>query len=490
MTDVFFTRLSHELVTRAARATVSQASPANQALLQHLQDVLEVDPSSDGSFLAPPLFEALFPWEGSGTRLEEVAFLDQALIDAMDSPPREYARYRFARGQVAYKHQLEAWTELNRSPARSVLVRTGTASGKTECFLVPILNDLVQELRRNTVQGPLVGVRALFLYPLNALINSQRERLAAWTASSKGRLRFCLLNGATPESVSRRTQEETPNEILSRVLLRAQPAPVLVTNPSMLEYMLVRAKDQPIIRQSKEKLRWIVLDEAHTYIGSAAAELTLLLRRVMHAFGVSPGNVRFVATSATIGGEHAAKRLKRFLADVAGVDPAQVSVIGGRRVVPKLADSLVACDDALPTADELRGLDASSRFERLARVKVIRQLREALCDPATTPLSLPTIAERLKPAGGRDVSTVEALGLLDAASSSSAKNGGEHLLPLRGHFFVRTSPGLWACVNPNCAGRLGTHLADAPWGFGKTFLSHRQACDRSLPLALETASSS
>jgi DEAD/DEAH box helicase domain-containing protein len=486
MTDEFFSRLSHELVTRAARATVSQASPANQALLQHLQDVLEVDPSSSGSFLAAPLFEGLFPWEGSETRLEDVEFLERALIDAMDNPPREYARYRFARGQAAYKHQLEAWTELNRSPARSVLVRTGTASGKTECFLVPILNDLIRELRRDALQGPLVGVRALFLYPLNALINSQRERLAAWTASSRGRLRFCLLNGATPESVSRRTQDESPNEILSRVLLRAQPAPVLVTNPSMLEYMLVRAKDQPIIQQSKEKLRWIVLDEAHTYIGSAAAELTLLLRRVMHAFSVSPGNVRFVATSATIGGEHAGKRLQRFLADVAGVDPEQVSVIGGRRVVPRLADTLAACDDALPTVAELRPLDANAKFERLARVKVVRQLREALCDPAITPLPLHDIAERLKRASGRDMSTVETLGLLDAAGSSSA-SGGEHLLPLRGHFFVRTSPGLWACVNPSCAGRQGTHLADAPWRFGKTFLSHRQACDVCKALVLEVA---
>src|SRR5258706_8055140 len=121
--DEFFARLAHELVTRAARASVSQASPANHALLQDLQDVLEVDPSCEGSFLAPPLFEALFPWEGSGTRLEDVTFLDRALVDAMDKPPAEYGRHRIGPAQVPYKHHLDAAAQLNRSPARSIFVR-------------------------------------------------------------------------------------------------------------------------------------------------------------------------------------------------------------------------------------------------------------------------------------------------------------------------------------------------------------------------------
>ena len=71
----------------------------------------------------------------------------------------------------------------------------------------------------------------------------------------------------------------------------------------MLEYMLVRLEDKPIIDQSKGLLRWIVLDEAHTYQGSRSAEIALLLRRVLHAFDVDPSQVRFVATSATIGDE-------------------------------------------------------------------------------------------------------------------------------------------------------------------------------------------
>lgn len=75
--------------------------------------------------------------------------------------------------------------------------------------------------------------------------------------------------------------------------MREEPAPILVTNGTMLEYMMVRQVDAPIIQQSKaqKSLRWIVLDEAHTYVGSQAAELALQLRRVMTAFGVTPDDV-------------------------------------------------------------------------------------------------------------------------------------------------------------------------------------------------------
>ncbi|MCV5688520.1 hypothetical protein OFN32_30410, partial [Escherichia coli] len=88
------------------------------------------------------------------------------------------------------------------------------------------------------------------------------------------------------------------------------PPSIMVTNTTMLEYMLIRRKDAPIIEKSQGMLKYIVLDEAHSYIGSQAAELSLLLRRVMHGFGVTPDQVRFVATSATIGGADSDDDLK------------------------------------------------------------------------------------------------------------------------------------------------------------------------------------
>ena len=118
--------------------------------------------------------------------------------------------------------------------------------------------------------------------------------------------------------------------------MRNDPPPILVTNTTMLEYMLVRSSDAPIIEASKGKLEWIVLDEAHSYIGSQAAEMALLLRRVMNAFEVDPANVRFVATSATIGDIHGpiGARLRKFLADMAGVSRRKSNSSRARGISP------------------------------------------------------------------------------------------------------------------------------------------------------------
>jgi hypothetical protein len=484
MNEHFFSRLASELATRAARATVSQASPANAPLRQHLQSTLQVDAGREGSFLAEPLFEAMFRWEGAGVMLGSVPFLEPSLVAAMSSPPPSQAQYAFASKQEVYSHQLAAWTALNAEKPRSVVVRTGTASGKTECFLVPILNDLARELRQRETAGPLVGVRALFLYPLNALINSQRDRLSAWTSGFKGRIRFCLYNGNTRETAPpHHLQRESPNEILSRSLLRSEPPPILVTNATMLEYMLVRAKDVTIREQSTGKLRWIVLDEAHTYIGSAAAELSLLLRRVMHAFQVLPSDVRFVATSATIGGADAKDRLARFLADVAGIDVKNVDVVDGQRVVPPLPAELAARDAAVPETSALGMMSPAERYQHLSASPKIRALREVMCDAKMSPLSLGSVA-RVLSEGEKVKSASEALDILDAASSARSSTG-DDLLPVRGHFFLRTSPGLWACLSSRCPGLAGTKLHDEAWSFGKVFLSHRERCDACEALVFE-----
>lgn len=477
----FFSSLMNDLVVRSARATVSYASPASRPLLRHLQETLEVPPGVDGSFVAPPLFEALFSWETSALALKDVSFLDRTLVEAMGAPPQELAEYAFPANQRPYVHQIRAWEHLHASPARSVVIRTGTASGKTECYLVPILNDLLREADAAPGGGPLIGVRALFLYPLNALINSQRDRLLAWSAGLGSRIRFCLYNGLTPDGVREDEQRKAGNQVLSRKLLRSEPPPILVTNVTMLEYMLVRGEDRPIREHSRGRLRWVVLDEAHTYVGSAAAEIALLLRRVMHAFDVTPENVRFVATSATIGGDDADERLQRFLADLAGVDVERVHVVGGRRVAPELPARLAEARDALPEISTLEALEPARRFEAMAAVPAVRALRRAFCERA--PLGLDDVARILElPEGPKAQET--ALRVLDLASAARSTEG-DDLLPLRGHFFVRTSPGLWACLDRRCSGRKGTRLDDDSWGFGKVFLGHRTRCDACSSLVYE-----
>ncbi len=122
--------------------------------------------------------------------------------------------------------------------------------------MIPVLNDLMRQYEQQ--KKPLIGVQALFIYPLNALINSQKDRLNAWTSKFGDGVRFGLYNGNTKETVLASKQAQTPNQILSRKLLRDQPAPLLVTNATMLEYMLVRQIDAPILEKFREQLSMIV----------------------------------------------------------------------------------------------------------------------------------------------------------------------------------------------------------------------------------------
>ena len=340
-----------------------------------------------------------------------------------------------------------------------MLVSSGTGSGKTECFLIPILHDLATEL--DTRAGGLTGVRALFLYPLNALIKSQRDRLTAWSESFGGHIRYCLYNGNTP----REGKSVWASEVSDRKTLRANPPPILVTNATMLEYMLVRGEDKPILAQSQGKLRWIVIDEAHNYIGSQAAELTLLLRRVLHAFGCSAEEVHFIATSATIAGagDDTDEHLRKFLADIAGVSPDRVSVVFGQPRVPPLPEAAWRRQTPLPDFDILNSYSPQELFKVLAANPRVCQLRSALIRQARPLSELARIAWRNDDVQARQMT----LQLLDLCTEA-VNDKNEALLPLRGHFFHRALNGLWACVNTLCIGRRQTPLEDPNWPLGRS----------------------
>jgi hypothetical protein len=476
MIEPYFETLFNQLNQRAARATIADRTPSLEALREYLRQQFEHEGGMPGSFLGQPVFEALFEYESQAHPLANLDFLHAKTIDLLDNPPKEHRERRFSKFLHPYKHQVAAWTSLKAEPCRSAIISTGTASGKTECFLVPILDDLVREYSES--RRPLQGIRALFLYPLNALINSQRERLAAWTAGLEGGVRFSLYNGATPERIPQAKEDATPEEVLCRRTLRQNTPPILVTNATMLEYMLIRSVDQPIIDHSKGKLRWIVLDEAHTYLGSNAAEVSLLLRRVMQAFEVDAESVHFVATSATIGGIESESHLREYLADLAGIDPSRVDVIGGRRITPQI-ETAGLIDRSLPSKEEIASLaDYESRRRRLASVPSIRSLRYKL---TSKPLTLAEIREKL----GEGVSNQEVLRILDACSEELPKDTKEQpLLPLRGHFFMRTQPGVWACWNHYCSGR-SDQIASDQWRFGAVYFQHRERCEHCDSLVFE-----
>ena len=470
----FYATLIEQLGRRATRAVLGLSGFRNDALREYLHALFDREAGAPGAFLADPVFEASFGWQAAERTLGglEGNLLHPGLVRALREPQQKKRRgenYSFPARRRPYRHQLEAWQALIQGqPPRSVLVTSGTGSGKTECFLIPILNDLAVELEQRQ-NAPLIGVRALFLYPLNALIKSQKDRLVAWSEPFNGGLRFCLYNGDTPEQA----HSDWQCEVADRRSLRANPPPLLVTNATMLEYLLVRNEDRPIIEQSQGQLRWIVIDEAHTYVGSQAAELTLLLRRVLHTFGCCPGEVRFVATSATLGDASAASRqhLAEFLADVAGVSVDRVRVIEGQREIPALPESLLNSNLPRPDLETLRAQSPQERFLALASDGRMRAMRAQL---VTQPSLLSQLAETLE--GRTDApARRETLQWLDLCTQAE-NDQGEPFLPLRGHLFQRTVSGLWACANSTCSGRTDTALDQPGWPFGAVFLERREHC--------------
>ena len=477
----YFKDIVNRINKRSSEATLSMLGITQPELRKYLKFVYEQPLSFSTRFLADPVFEPLFGWQEDKITMAELAgdLLQHELVEAMDSPPKELRdEYSFKKEWHPYKHQVRAWRRLCQQDAESIVVTSGTGSGKTECFVVPVLNDLISEFCASG--KPLVGTRALFIYPLNALINSQRDRLRAWTRAFESNIRFCLYNGNTKENEKAITQREIPNQVLSRRLLRQEPTPILVTNATMLEFMLVRQVDAPILDQSKGKLRWIVLDEAHTYVGSQAAELSLLLRRVMHAFGVEAQNVRFVATSATIGDEEENEKLKNFLANIAGIDEGQVTVIGGNREVPTLELTLNNDEsiEELCMVDKGKSVSAD-RYRKLVGNKISRQIRNHLVSQSI-PTTLSDLAARVFGEERRhdDKAHQDMLSWLDVCSDTRNQvndEPSEPFLPLRSHLFHQVQSGLWCCADAECNSKVGTVLENN-WPFGIVYTERRVRC--------------
>jgi DEAD/DEAH box helicase domain-containing protein len=427
-----------------SEAVVSRAGIRHEGLNAFLRQQLAGSDLANGAVLSEQLFQASPGYVSSGQRPDQLGELLHArTIEAITRTPDTDLRFDYP----AYAHQRKTWELLAHNDPQSVLVSSGTGSGKTECFLVPLLDDLIRE---SEIKGRLTGVRALMLYPLNALIASQEKRLTAWTTPLVGDVRFALYNGlmrSSRKSNRDKAEHEIPHQVLYRETLRSDPPPILVTNQTMLEYMTIRREDRRILDASKGKLRWIVIDEAHSYIGSAAAELSLLLRRVMNAFDVTPDQVRFVATSATIGSAgdiEAIAALQRFLADIAGVPLDRAHVVVGKPQPVDLAKVLTSSDD--PAAQLV--------------AEKLEQAPQSFSSLKTVTASLEKILLNLS-----------------AHNSHHAKP----VLPMRAHSFTRAISGLWTCINHNCSGN--TRPQD--WSFGPVLFDQRDCCPHCGALVFE-----
>ncbi len=419
-----FENIFRETEENMRLALTSLWTPGSHPMRAAINKLFDEEP-----LLAEPVFQSSFGWETTNNDNWR-NHLNPEIISKL----KIGAKYK------PYKHQADSWKALSEN--QSIVVTSGTGSGKTECFMYPVISDLYEQGATNTIQ-------AIFLYPLNALMEDQKHRLSVYC--SEAGLRFAVYNGDTPEYHAASRDDVLPNEVKTRDKIRdpknlgTRPQ-ILLTNPSMLEYILVRHKDQKLLKESAGKLRWIVIDEAHSYSGSSAVELAYQIKRILEAFKVRSEDVKFACTSATIGGNEGAQSLSEFISTITGRPVSQIKVIGGNRLVPTIEENKL--NDVL-------------KQNNLPLIKRVLSLRTKINE--VPGMTLRQLWEWLRPELTYDTSKpFPALQLVDKLCEIAID--GKPVMSLRAHFFMRSISGLYGCANPNCSGASGT-----PYGHLSTY---------------------
>jgi ATP-dependent helicase YprA (DUF1998 family) len=521
----------------------------------------------------------------AGDRFAEIEGLPPAALEVysqLTQPQGSLPKLLF---DPPYKHQAEA-LKYGLVEGRNLVIMTGTGSGKTESFLLPILGKLAREAQtKPNVFASHVAMRALLLYPMNALVNDQLGRLRALLGDPRlvrlfkewsGRpARFARYTSRTPyagvrtskkdsarlnsiddfyvdilrrtrssnEEIARDAQDlfnalrqrgkwpakpdleawfgqkgsawqdrktgafvravtlEDDSELLTRDEVQAAPPDLLVTNYSMLEYMLMRPIERPIFDRTREWLKdnpdekfLVVLDEAHLYRGAAGAEVGLLLRRFRDRLGVSSDQFQMICATASFNKEQYAPH---FGAQLSG-SPATTfrSITGTLSLSKSSAKGNVRDAEALSSVELGAFYQAEHDEQRLASVRQFLKYRGVAGSGAIEKLLFDALSD-FEPMGLLiDVSMQEAraiseLGALlfpgvqsstaDAAVTvlmalGSIARPEPHmpgLLPCRIHNFFRGLPGLWVCMDANCT-QVGEETADSVCG--KMYSQPRDHC--------------
>lgn len=390
-------------------------------------------------------------------------------------------------GRGLYEHQTTAIRLI--LSGENAIVATGTSSGKTLCYQIPILDDLV----RNSSPG----LRAIIIYPLNALVNDQ---LSEWEKFLRNHpdITFARFTGQTPDSQKRyeellRTQveqefterepqlsqaqrqrkvedemtarlaEAPKNRLNHRDAIRARPPHILITNFSMLEYLLERPVDASIFENAR--LQFLVLDEIHAYRGVQSTEIGFLIRRLKDRLRAE--RITCIGTSATLGDpdkEESAAKVRKFATDIFGAPFNTPNPIRGTPAKPELRvpshcpsagqyqEAAAALRQNEPMQGILKCLDFHAGTDDLAHVLAhdenLHRLRTTIL---TKPILLADAAEKLFPNTPKSSEALQSLLELIAASGKEGQL--EEFLPTRLHYFVRAQAGLHVCLRNDCPGR-------------------------------------
>ncbi len=465
-----------------------------------------------------------------------------------------------------YSHQIEAVEAFYQG--RDLFVATGTGSGKTECFMWPMISKLVREAKVNKKSWHQRGVRAMMLYPMNALVSDQLGRLRRMIGADafyelfvdytgeERRPQFGMYTGRTPYAGEIKSaqdkalaatlqsnlidrDEETVNqlkkmgkypakidlerfidgllngkhltdnrdsEMITRFEMQQHTPDILVTNYSMLEYMLMRQEEQSIWEDTRawlsedanNKLLFII-DEAHMYRGASGGEVALLVRRFINKLEVPREKIQFILTSASIP-KNEDEKVKQFVVDLTALtDETNISIItGSQEQVDELSAKAVDVEQ-LATFDidslhgdtklsgihrlgEIVGLDVSKcsfsdereveiwLYGELTKIKPLLSIMKCCRGHA---VAFADLAKNVFPNETESVAKKATSVLLSLAPLAKNKEG-QVLFPSRLHMMFRGIRGIYACTNPNCC--VKKHASSLP--LGKIYIgNHPDVCE-------------
>ena len=336
--------------------------------------------------------------------------LQELVKEGTAHPDLLKARWPFGENRL-YQHQVEAF-RIGQA-GRSFVITTGTGSGKTEAFLLPVLDGIF----RRKAEG-VQGLQAVFVYPMNALANDQLERLRRLLRGSGLDVSFALYTGDSDQTSAALREEPIETERLTRAEIRRNPPDILLTNYKQLDFLLVRKTDRCLFTRA---LRYLVLDEVHSYRGALATEIACLIRRLKSQAVLKPGELVAIGTSATVASGHGGlEALARFAGTLFGeaVRPEDIvtesyaaRIDRAESYCPPLPNlnaselaSLDPSDDAqvVALAERLTGQRCPSEgplANRIAAVlggnRVVQALEEFLTEPHTVREAAEHLRERL-----------------------------------------------------------------------------------------------
>ncbi len=506
MAQVDALKMVEHVQTRLVDLAGSENYVRDKALSDSLRNVW-TGPGSEGGLVSELWVEGAFPAEQSSDSLNSLS--SEGLF------PHDLSRHlndrdAFPRDRLLYNHQSEALRKVdeNKVEKPALVITAGTGLGKTEAFLLPMLADLwtAPERRKDG------GMRCLILYPMNALVADQVERIYEWLKGQQ-RLTVFHFTSETPEDARRADKCGAPPYEQCRMRTRQEARgrethdgrainnepfgnvpDIVITNYSMLEYMLCRPQDS---RFFGPDLRCIILDEAHLYSGALAAEIMMLLRRVRQRSGVTSEEILHIATSATLEGDD--EDLRAFASSLFSTDESKTHVIRGRRADQELGDiesppaepvmaeevakyanldfMTLTTEEELIEADEEQvvelskvvpllvsdstmnlaqkehpGTPARFLFQCLREAPLVRKIADILASEKGNVLSLNDLTGRLFDGRNGMDERNATIALLRFSAAARMRASDLPLVPHRLHFLVRAPEGLSVCLNPRCSG--------------------------------------